>query len=621
MSCHSKFLIILLLVFSVSNSQIFAQERLAPLQYNAGMSENKKHTYSSARTTALTLPFFEDFTGYGANPDSSKWIDRQVYINNTMGLNMLSRGVATFDALSQFGVPYDTTNPYTIRYADSLSSKTIDLSTFLPSDSIYFSFFYQAAGNGFAPEKTDSLMLFFKPKTGTAWKKVWAKSDSILTPFTQVMIPISDTNFLHSNFQFRFINKASLGINDDIWNVDYIRIAASRNQYDTLVNDLAFTTTPSSILKDYASLPYRQYLAAAGAERSATFQSTVKNNFKSAQLIPNFGFTARELYSGTSLAANAGTNTNVAANNTADISFSTYSTTPTAGIYDKVVFENKYYIQAPIGDISNTNDTIIGQQVFDNYLAYDDGTAEMSYFLNLFPTLPGKIAIEQHLNQADTLRGLAIYFGRQVPTASSKLFSIVVYKSIAYGASTTDNILYQIDNLQPQYLDTVNHFWIYKFDKAVPLSAGTFYIGTTQPALSGSDSLYFGIDRNRKEGNHAYFNVLNVWNPSLVSGAIMMRPILGQAISGSGIQEQTNPSFEQVTIAPNPAKNTIKISVSVLEKNTQYEVYNAIGSRILSGGMSEPEQEIDIHSLSDGLYYIQLIAPNYKYKVQKLLKQ
>ena len=614
-------MIILLLVFSVSDSQTFAQEQLAPLQYNAGMSENKKHSYSTARTTALTLPFFEDFTGYEANPDSSKWIDRQVYINNTMGLNMLSRGVATFDALSQFGVPYDTINPYTIRYADSLSSKTIDLSTFLPSDSIYFSFFYQAAGNGFAPEKTDSLMLFFKPKTGTAWKKVWAKSDSILTPFTQVMIPISDTNFLHSNFQFRFINKASVGINDDIWNVDYIRIAASRNQYDTLVNDLAFTTTPSSILKDYASLPYRQYLAAAGAERTATFQSTVKNNFKSAQLIPNFGFTARELYSGTGLAANTGTNTNVAANNTADISFSTYSTTPTAGIYDKVVFENKYYIQAPIGDISNTNDTIIGQQVFDNYLAYDDGTAEMSYFLNLFPTLPGKIAIEQHLNQADTLRGLAIYFGRQVPTASSKLFSIVVYKSIAYGASTTDNILYQIDNLQPQYLDTVNHFWIYKFDKAVPLSAGTFYIGTTQPALSGSDSLYFGIDRNRKEGNHAYFNVLNVWNPSLVSGAIMMRPILGQAISGSSIQEQTTSSFEQVTIAPNPAKNTVKISVNTLEKNTQYEVYNAIGTRILSGNMSIPEQEIDIHSLSDGLYYIQLVATNYKYKVQKLLKQ
>ncbi|MDI9320295.1 MAG: T9SS type A sorting domain-containing protein [Phycisphaerales bacterium] len=585
------------------------------------MSENKNHTYSSVRTTALTLPFFEDFTGYGANPDSSKWLERQVYINNTMGVNMISRGVATFDALSQFGVPYDTTNPYTIRYADSLSSKVIDLSTFLPSDSIYFSFFYQAGGNGFAPEKPDSLMLFFKPKTGTVWTKVWAKSDSALSPFIQVMIPISDSSFLHSNFQFRFINKASVGINDDVWNVDYIRIASSRNKFDTLVNDIAFTTTPSSILKDYVSLPYRQYLAAASAERATTFQSSVKNNINSTQLIPNYGFTTRELYSGASLAANTGTNINIAANNTVDIIFSTYTSTPAAGAYDKVVFENQYYTQTPMGDISKTNDTIISQQVFDNYLAYDDGTAEMSYFLNLFPTLPGKIAIEHHLNQADTLRGLAVYFGRQLPLASYKYFSIVVYKSIAYGASTTDSILYQIDNLQPKYLDTVNHFWVYKFDKPIALRSGTFFIGTTQPALSGSDSLYFGIDRNRKEGNHTYFNVLNVWNPSLVSGAIMMRPLLGQAITGSGINELSVSSFVQFIIAPNPSKNTLKISTANFEKNTHYEVFNALGATILSGNMDAQEQDIDIHALSDGIYYVQLIAPNYKYKVQKLIKE
>ena len=82
----------------------------------------------------------------------------------------------------------------------------------------------------------------------------------------------------------------------------------------------------------------------------------------------------------------------------------TYSSTPTTSYYEKVIFENKYYLQAPSGDASKENDTIVGQQIFDNYLAYDDGTAEMSYFLNLFPTLPGKIAIEHKLNQPDTLR-------------------------------------------------------------------------------------------------------------------------------------------------------------------------------------------------------------------------
>src|SRR5690606_25280582 len=92
-----------------------------------------------------------------------------------------------------------------------------------------------------------------------------------------------------------------------------------------------------------------------------------------------------------------------------------------------------------------------GYQHFYNYLAYDDGTAEQSYFLNLFSTLPGKIAIEHRLNVPDTLKGIAIYFGRQVPLAYQKYFSVVVYKDIAFSGGS-DNILYQEDFFVPAYL-------------------------------------------------------------------------------------------------------------------------------------------------------------------------
>lgn len=607
-------LFLLSLVWAMDTS---AQENIAPIQYRYG---NPKHnTVSSTwKSTALSLPFFEDFSADTLSPSSDKWLDQQVYCNNTMGLNNISKGVATFDGLNQWGIPYDTLNPNALRYADSLTTKPIDLSSYLPSDSIYLSFFYQPAGNGFAPEKTDSLLLFFKPKTGSAWIKVWSRSDSAVQEFKQVMIPITDSNYLHSNFQFRFVNKVSMGINDDVWNLDYIRMNRGRNINDTNINDIAFTTTPSSILNDYTAMPYRQYLALTSGERAATFQSTLRNNYTSNQTIASFGYSANAIGLG-SLSSGTGSSLAINTQKTADVSFNTYTTTPSAGTYDKVVFDNTFYCST--SDAIKSNDSIRGQQVFDNYLAYDDGSAEMSYYLNLFPTLPGKIAIEQHLNQADTLRGLAIYFGRQVPLAKYKYFSIVVYKTIAYGGAASDTIIYQQDNYQPNYIDSINHFWIYTFRKPVPLNAGTFYIGTTQPALSGSDSLYYGLDRNRTSNNHLYYNVLNVWNPSMVSGALMIRPILGQAVWGTNITERANQTGEQFSISPNPAQDWIVLKDIIADKQTQYEIHDSKGRLVYAGMIAEEQTKINISALAPGMYFMHIIAAQKTYTIQSFLKQ
>lgn len=608
-----------LLLFN--NAIALAQEQIGSVDYNPFV-QNRSSKFIHAKTTALSLPFFEDFANYNAIPDHTKWTDRQVYINNTVAINGYSRGVATFDAINEYGKPYDTSNPNIIRFADSLTSQQIDLGGKTPADSIYFSFLYQPAGNGFAPEKNDSLMLYFKSsKTSSNWVKVWSKSDSLLADFKQVMIAIIDTNYLHSGFQFRFINKASMGVNDDVWNIDYIRLNAGRNKFDTAINDVAFTLTPTNLLNDYTAMPYRQYLSNASAERASKFKSTIKNNYNSNQNIANFGYNAITVPTLISLSSDAGSNKNISARGKEDIEFNTYSSTPIASYYEKVIFENKYYLQAPVGDASKENDTIIGQQIFDNYLAYDDGTAEMSYFLNLFPTLPGKIAIEHHINKPDTLRGVAIYFGRQVPIASNKYFSAVVYQTITYGSSTADKIIYQVENLQPSYRDTINHFWVYKFEKPIPIPAGTFYIGTTQAALSGSDSLYIGLDRNRIGGNHAYYNVLNVWTPSLVSGALMIRPLLGQEIIGSKINTQKNIQNSSVTIWPNPATEEINFALAINEKDVNYEIKNLLGQTIIKGSILNEQQKINIQQLPSGAYQLHIFSKNNIIEVQKFVKK
>ena len=157
----NKFILSLIAIF-IFVSNINAQELLGTFYRINDQVNINKAAYS--KTTALSLPFFEDFTNYETFPNPLKWKDALVYINNTFPINPISRGVATFDGLNAYGLPYDSVNKYASIYADSLCSQQIDLSTYIANDSIYLSFYYQPGGYGFEPDLNDSLMLFFKLK-------------------------------------------------------------------------------------------------------------------------------------------------------------------------------------------------------------------------------------------------------------------------------------------------------------------------------------------------------------------------------------------------------------------------------------------------------------------------
>jgi hypothetical protein len=609
-------IVIAIVVALVHWTQGSSQERVAPLDHNPFVG---KHPPKAAfKTTALNLPFFDDFTTYDIFPDNTKWIDRTVYINNSMAVQPVTRGVATFDALNAKGGPYDSVNNNALIYADSLTSAQIDLSVHNPGDSIYLSFFFQPQGWGFSPEAQDSLMLFMKKPAG--WVKVWSVEGSTLQAFKQVLVPVKDQAYFHGAFQFRFVNKASININDDIWNVDYVRLAANRNIGDTAVKDLAAVETSTSLLNDYTAMPYRQFTAAPAKEIPAGSQHsfTVRNSDNSGHII-NCGYVALERLTNTPLSSSTiSPNPSMPAYSETAFQFPVYTVSFTApGLYDRVVFETKYFATNPTGSDPKSNDTIIHNQIFDNYLAYDDGTAEKSYFLNQSATLPASTAIEFHLNQPDTIRGVAIYFGRQVPLASNKFFSVSVYNDIAVNGGT-DDLVYQQDLLFASYNDTVNHFWIYKFDTPVPMKAGTFFLGTIQPASSGSDSLYFGLDENRAGGNHLYVNYLNVWQPSIVGGALMIRPLLGQEVTPSAVSP-LRLTEENWSLFPNPATNHIRIIAAPENKEIFYQLTDIQG-RIMISGKTTQSHEVDISDLAPGIYFVRISLKGGLSMARKIIK-
>ena len=67
-----------------------AQEHVAPLRYQAQLARSLPAP--PAKITALSLPFFEDFLGETMYPDPGRWVDRSVYVNNTMAMDPVSRG-------------------------------------------------------------------------------------------------------------------------------------------------------------------------------------------------------------------------------------------------------------------------------------------------------------------------------------------------------------------------------------------------------------------------------------------------------------------------------------------------------------------------------------------------
>jgi hypothetical protein len=348
-------------------------------------------------------------------------------------------------------------------------------------------------------------------------------------------------------------------------------------------------------------MPYNQFQAAVNSNWLTEHKVYLRNN--TANTITNsFNYRAKEKSTGFVFSGFSNFTTSIPSITTANLALLNYTPnyTPTPN-QDKVVFEQTYYT-ASIPSQNTINDTIVSQQVFDNYLAYDDGSAEKSYYLNLFNTLPGKIAIEHQLYTSDTLRGVAIQFGRQIPSNANKYFSIAIMKALAgINGASKDSIIYKEDFFFPRFRDSINGFWIYTFANPITMPVGSFYVSTIQPAMSGSDSLYFGLDANRTLANHQYYNVLNSWQSSQIDGAVMLRPLLGKAIVSTAI---ANPKYINYTmsISPNPAHDFISIQS---ENNlTQLEIYSTIGSLIYSSTLFGTNSNISIGTFEPGLYFV-----------------
>lgn len=152
------------LLCSLFVATVCGQEYRTGAMRNAQLSEYDNDQFKSRAVSDMVqieLPFFDNFKQQSLIPNSVLWSDRQVFVNSNYQMFPPNRGVATFDALNQYGHVYKHANDVSF-FADSLTSHYINLSKIKVADSLYFSFFYQPQGRGDKPEVQDSLLVEFQ---------------------------------------------------------------------------------------------------------------------------------------------------------------------------------------------------------------------------------------------------------------------------------------------------------------------------------------------------------------------------------------------------------------------------------------------------------------------------
>jgi hypothetical protein len=584
MKKHLSFLF-LLFPFIVS-----AQEYLAPIRYNATLADyHRGHIQTMpirnrAPLDTLYLPFVEDFSKSEVYPDLSRWMDQKVYINNTFGKDAPSINVATFDGLDSLGLPYSNSQS-AYGFADTLTSRPIFLK-FPASDSIYLSFYYQPQGNGRPPAARDSLILEFKSPLMYRWTQIRRFSGSAVVPFKQILIPITDTMFLQDGFQFRFRNKGSLFGADDHWNIDYIKLDRIRTYNDTQTDDVSFNTNPTSFLKGYTAVPYNQYDSSLIA---ANHFVSIRNNFSRPNTNVLFTFTAYETTTNTKIdSATRGIPFGPESSQTEASRKFSFNSFP-----GRFNIRTSYVVTTP-DDVFKSNDTIVRNQPFGDFYAYDDGSAENGY--GVVGSNDGRAAYRFNMLNEDTLRAVDIFFTQNSVNVSQKLFTLTIWKNLG-----PEQIVYQKISLNPEYNHGINGFTRIYLDSPIILN-GTFYVGWIQ---NSDYSLNVGYDHNTENNDKLYYNVdSRGWLQSVIKGSLMIRPVFLDA-KDMPVGINPTPMKPSFSMYPNPAQDQLNVRFGESQpKNFEIRVKNLLGQTMLNPVQNQVQ--LNTSGLQPGLYLLEI---------------
>lgn len=599
-------------------------QELLPIKFEPKLSLSSKNTPLNLKngTTldTLELPFIDEFSTSYLTPNHLLFEDSGgTFVNNRFGVNPPTLNVVTFDGLKFDGKPYSETNQFERGKCDTLTSAPINLQN---KNNVYMSFWWQAQGNAVPQVSSDSLHLMFYSENNT-WEKVWAQTGQPLNDFTFEILQV-DSHFLHQGFKFKFESFGNRSGMYGVWHLDYIYLDDNRSANDTLINDIAFSNTPSSFLKKYWVMPKWHFQNNPSAELNDSIITTL-NNFKNdgtglpfiietrAQSIDNSNGNLVIIHDNpaNSITAEQKQKKVVATNSSFD--FINQS--------DKfLAIENRFKVTSNdqnIGDTVNgnvvkfsttQNDSISSFTLLADYYAYDDGTAEQAFRIN---TIDGLVMQEYEISQSDTLFGMSLYFPGNPFQYDSTQIVLMVWDTIITGSSYNPNHILYDERVLIKVADSLNGFAKYNFLEPVVVNK-KFYIGYRQDT---DDEILIGYDiNNNLNFEPIYFNTNGNWQRfQLNDGVLMIRPHFKKMVVAS-VGKKLSGLTNNLVIYPNPAQSTLHFN----EEVNQIYIYNLNGSLVTSTQIKT--DFISISSLEKGMYFIVVSTLNNGFKRSKFIK-
>jgi len=597
-----------------------------------------KTSHDSLWTTTIS----PDYTTVSTNPDLSQdtvtlyfvdtnaqdvnyiWKDIYTYRNSNYPVDPLSIGVATFDGLDENGYPYDWSSASAQGIADYLTSKPIFLQTdpgggtYLPIDSIYLSFVYQPGGLGEDPDFQDSLVLEFYDVAQDKWNSTWRTPGFSSDQWEVVNILIDSSVYLRDGFQFRFKNYGSLTGGLDHWHIDYVILDDFRSFDDTTMNDWAFQYPLNSMLADYTAMPWSHYEQDPYSILLDTLNVTTYNSYTGAKILqPSFMELIHEgvtINTVPYLASVTNVSPLSAFNMHYDPDPNFYFDTTLADTF--ALFEVKFNLATnTTPERLNVNDTLLHQQKFYNYYAYDDGSAEAAYGL---VSNGAELAYQFELPSGivDTIKSISIHFSPSVNDASTDPFFLQIWDDL--GGEPGDTI-YSTDDINipvtyiPEYNLGVDGFYEYMLPEKVAVS-GTYYVGWKQ---STANRLNIGFDKNINNQDKIFYNLGTGWNNTGFEGSLMMRPVFVSDMDAvfAGVTAIDQSEF---SLYPNPAQDQLYIDIA--DQTADYTIYDLNG-RLIEKGNIRYYQSLDVSYYNNGVYLILLNFENGSIGREKIVIQ
>jgi len=280
---------------------------------------------------------------------------------------------------------------------------------------------------------------------------------------------------------------------------------------------------------------------------------------------------------------------------------------------DSALFKVTSYLKTDDFDPKG-NDTIIYYQVFNNYFAYDDGSAEAGYGINGQGSRNAMAAVRFKSYMPDTLRAISLCFNDSYMNSNLRAFDLMIWDD---NNGLPGEVIYSVEDLMVEPGDKTNGFFTYELPDGIMVD-GVFYAGWKQRSET---FLNVGFDVNTPNKGRHFFWLNGMWLQSQKEGTIMIRPVVGDPLIATTIEvpDAEPVPAREIRVWPNPATDYINLEFNdlALSGSAFVSIIDFQGRELINVPYSD---RIGISSLKAGLYTVIILSDRKRIGYFRIIK-